>query len=168
MAGSDTWFDEVYNNNFKALMEFGLRYCSIVGDTDIFVQEAFLKMLAKQEEIRNYSPLHTSRWLRKTLQNLLKNERRTILNRKTDLWLPADLDLLPAPDSSDELYLPDGLTQNEEQIIRLRYEKDLNIWEIARILNKSESACSAQLCRALKKCEALFKERRAERESKSV
>lgn len=169
MAGTDPWFDELYRENVKDLNKFGKRVCPVVRDTEIYVHEAYEKMLAEQETLRNWPFDWSTGWLYLTLYNILRNEQRKIINRKTDLWSSGDLDTLAAPDTPGplEFCLPHGLSPNEERILRLRFEENLRNFEIARILNKSEAACNTQLCRALKHCRELL-EKQDEREKTSV
>ena len=54
-----------------------------------------------------------------------------------------DYQLIPFVDS-----LPAGLTEEEKNLLVLRYEKLMSTKEIAQYLNISEASCRTKLCRA--------------------
>ena len=69
-----------------------------------------------------------------------------------------DVSRFPAqtPDLPFRESLPDGLSEEEQQLLSWRYELELDHREIARRLGISPVACRARLSRLLKKCRALM------------
>jgi RNA polymerase sigma-70 factor (ECF subfamily) len=72
---SSQWFDALYKKNALDMVRFAAR---LIGDEEIakeLVQEAFLILLYKKDELRLHPNLDG--WLYSTLRNLVMNEMQS-------------------------------------------------------------------------------------------
>ena len=68
-------------------------------------------------------------------------------------------DELPAKDDLSaglSEVLPAGLSQEDQDILRMKYEAQLNHTEISNQLGISETACRSRLSRALARCKKIL------------
>ena len=82
------------------------------------------------------------------------NQRRLVASHN-EVPYPEEL---PATDTGNDLIelLPAGLSQEDQDIIRMKYEMGLDHTEIANRLGVSETACRSRLSRALSRCKKLL------------
>jgi RNA polymerase sigma-70 factor (ECF subfamily) len=152
---SSQWFDEIYRKNALDMVRFAAR---LLGDEEIakeLVQEAFLILLYKKDELRLHPNLDG--WLYSTLRNLVMNEMQSSKYRLE--WPLSDTraiaDIEPYPFSLSE-WLPQELTPGERNLLVWFYEEQLTYAEIAARLGVSVLACRTRMFRAKKKCKDIL------------
>lgn len=128
-----------------------------LGDWDAaqdLVQDTFLLALLRQDTLAAHPA--PGAWLTQTLRNLIQNERRKLVSHSA---LPLDeIDLLPAAEPENGLrdILPSGLSEQERELLALRFELQLSYRELGERLGISEGACRVKLFRTVEKCRKLL------------
>ena len=126
------------------------------GDMEVaadLVQEVFVLATLQYDTLRTYDAPEA--WLLLTLHYQVLNQRRLVA-RHNEVPFPEELPAADAVTSLSEL-LPAGLSQEDQEIIRMKYEMGLDHAEIANRLGISETACRSRLSRALSRCKNLLK-----------
>ena len=117
------------------------------------VQEVFMLATLHYDTLRTYDAPEA--WLHLTLHYQVLNQRR-MTSRRSEVPLS---DELPAKDDLSaglSEVLPAGLSQEDQDILRMKYEVQLNHTEISNQLGISETACRSRLSRALARCKKLL------------
>ncbi len=98
---------------------------------------------------------HYGTYLMRIAHNLLMNQYRTYRPILYDTSILAQLGYEPAYEQKEADTLPkevwqavEGLTNTEKQVMKMKYEDDMRVSEIAAVLNKSENAIKLCLTRA--------------------
>ena len=154
MEQPDHFLADLYRQEYPTMFRLAYRLTGCPEDAQDMIQKTFLLAISQQDELcRHPNP---GGWLVVTLNNLVKNERRRMANR-VEVSLE-DMAQLPAqpPELSFAEGLPPDLTQEDQQLLRWKYELELDHREMARRLGISPEACRARLSRLLKKCRALM------------
>lgn len=120
--------------------------------TDL-VQEVFVLATLHYDKLCTYDAPEA--WLHLTLHYQVMNQRR-LTARHNEVPLTEDIPLEGDVNAGLAELLPAGLTQEEQTIIRLKYESQLNHAEISNRLGISETACRSRLSRALAHCKILL------------
>jgi RNA polymerase sigma-70 factor (ECF subfamily) len=124
------------------LLSYALRLVGERGVAEDMVQDAFMKLHAQFDEVRE-----PRRWLYRTVHNLSLNHRRRA-DKIVPLDLPAQDDALPAPDPADPQPLPDEqiarwegiglvrlcletLDDRDRELIRLKFNEGLSYKDIS-------------------------------------
>jgi RNA polymerase sigma-70 factor (ECF subfamily) len=137
--------EELFSSLESPLLGYALRLAGERGPAEDIVQEAFMKLHAQFEEVRE-----PRRWLYRTVHNLAVNHRRDAA-KVVPLGVPAgDPDADSGPqDTTDPDLLPDeqivrtegiGLVRlslgtldaRSREVVRLKFEEDLSYAEIAK------------------------------------
>src|SRR6266702_6675566 len=105
-SGWDT-IEELFEALESPLLAYAIRFVGEVGAAEDIVQEAFMKLHAQFDDVRE-----PRRWLYRTVHNLALNQRRDAA-KIVPLHLPAQDGGSSAADTADPQPLPD------EQIARL-------------------------------------------------
>ena len=105
-AGAET-IEELFAALESPLLSYALRLTGELGLAEDVVQEAFMRLHAHFEEVRE-----PRRWLYRTVHNLALNQRRAA-GKIVSLDVPAESGTGAPGDTTDPLPLPD------EQIVRL-------------------------------------------------
>ena len=149
------WFDQLYKTHMADMMLVAKAALKSLEAAEDVVQDVFILLLAKEEQVRTYK--RPQGWLYLTLRNQIGNYLQREKYRHT---LPLDTqenflveDTRPGPLSES---LPAGLTQEEREILLLFYENRLSCEEISQQIHRSVSACRTRLCRARARCKELY------------
>ncbi len=123
------------------LMSYALRVSGQPGAAEDIVQEAFMRLHAQFDEVRE-----PRRWLYRTVHNLALNHQRRA-GKLVPLALPGGEGEAAVPDTTDPQPLPDeqiarwegiglvrlslaGLDERSRELIRLKFNEDLSYKEI--------------------------------------
>ena len=148
----------IHNLYIKHSRSLYQRAYHLLGDkekAEELMQEAFVIAADKVYQLQEHpNPLG---WLHKTLSNLIYKELRKI--HTSDFPFGDDIDLFPNYlDLTDLTHLlPVQLSEDERNILLLRYQYNYSYQEMANILGISQSACGMRLQRAKKHCRNLLK-----------
>ncbi len=134
--------EELFAALESPLLSYALRLAGDAGVAEDVVQDAFMKLHAQFDEVRE-----PRRWLYRTVHNLALNHRRHA-GRTLPLTPPGDEDGLPTNDTTDPQPLPDeqiarwegiglvrlsleSLDDRSRELIRLKFNEDLSYKEIS-------------------------------------
>ena len=144
----------LYEREYERLCAAAYRAMGDKEAAEDLVQDTFLLALLHREELPGHPAPEA--WLLRTLRNLIQNERRKLAVRAT---VPLeDLDGLPAalPPLSLKDVMPSGLSEKDQELLILRFERKLSYREIGAIFGISEGAGRIRLFRAVEKCKKLL------------
>ena len=134
--------EELFATLESPLLSYALRLTGDATVTEDVVQEAFMKLHAQFDEVRE-----PRRWLYRTVHNLALNHRRQA-GKIVSLNLPGDDGAPPANDTADPQPLPDEqiarwegiglvrlslgtLDDRRRELIRLKFNEELSYKEIS-------------------------------------
>jgi len=134
--------EELFTALESPLLSYALRLAGEAAAAEDIVQEAFMKLHAQFNEVRE-----PRRWLYRTVHNLALNHRRQA-GKIVSLNLPGDNGAAPANDTADPQPLPDeqiarwegiglvrlslnSLDPRSRELVRLKFNEDLSYKEIA-------------------------------------
>jgi RNA polymerase sigma factor (sigma-70 family) len=143
-AESPGWetIEELFGALESPLLSYALRLAGDLGVAEDIVQEAFMRLHAQFDEVRE-----PRRWLYRTVHNLALNHRRQA-GKLVSLNLPAGPGAPPADDTADPQPLPDEqiarwegiglvrlsletLDDSSRELIRLKFNEELSYKEIS-------------------------------------
>ena len=158
-------FDQIYANYNALISAYVQQQVGSPEEAADLVQDIFLKVylgLASLDRERRISP-----WLYSIATHTVIDEFRRRKRSIPSSYLPtldADLvdlqsaDILEAVHTRDLLYATfRQLPQSTQVLLRLRFQEDLPLVQIARVLNLSERAAKARLSRAQKLFRASYR-----------
>lgn len=148
---SSEWFEELYLKNYDRLRGCAYRSLEDWRLADELVQETFLVLLSRKQELKKKSHPNIEGWLVITLQNLIKNELARANHRKECPLNDENVAVIMDPYESLEDLMPRSLTPDERQMMLWHYEEQFDTKEIARRLQVSENTVRVRLFRARKK-----------------
>ena len=134
--------EELFTALESPLLSYALRLTGERGLAEDIVQEAFMKLHAQFDEVRD-----PKRWLYRTVHNLALNQRRKS-GKIVSLELPAEDGTSASSDTADPQPLPDEqiarwegiglvrlsletLDERSREIVRLKFNDDLSYKEIS-------------------------------------
>ena len=134
--------EELFAALESPLLSYALRLAGDRGVAEDIVQEAFMRLHAQFEEVRE-----PRRWLYRTVHNLALNQRRRS-GKIVSLDLPAEANPLPGSEAQDPQPLPDeqiarwegiGLVRlsletlepRSRELVRLKFNENLSYREIS-------------------------------------
>ncbi len=157
---NDATFAEFYQRHAHALLTFIRRYASAREDAEDVLLEVFLAAL-ENEALAKLSESEQLAWLRRVAHNKCVDLHRRTQRRQAisldsvaellyedDALAPEQVALLSEEHALLRRCLAD-LPVQQQTVLRLRFGNGLRGVEIARRLNKSESAVRMLLSRAL-------------------
>ena len=153
----NSWQKFIHSLYIQYSRDLYQRAYHLLGDkekAEELMQETFVIATGKVSELRRHpNPIG---WLHKTLSHLVYKELRRI--HIADFSFGDDIELFPDDVDIANLthLLPQQLTEDEKNILILRYEQNYSYLEIANILGISLSACGMRLQRAKKRCRDLL------------
>lgn len=158
-------FEEVYKNYKNRIFRYIRFRVGTIEEAEDLTSQTFLKaidfFIKHQIQIRN-----NSGWLYKIAGNLVRDwyrKKKPILlediNAQPGFSYVPDLDLKIDEEIQDKKILVhlNQLKEKEQQIIILKIFEDLTFQEIAKIVNKKESAIKMLYYRALNKLRRIIK-----------
>ena len=134
--------EELFTALESPLLSYALRLAGDAGAAEDIVQEAFMRLHAQFDEVRE-----PRRWLYRTVHNLALNHRRQA-GKIVSLNLSRDDDAPPTMDTADPQPLPDeqiarwegiglvrlsleSLDERSRELIRLKFNEELSYKEIS-------------------------------------
>ena len=145
----------LYHSHGEKLFRAALRLTGSEETARELVQETFVVAITRWADL-SVSPSPEG-WLMKTVKFLAMNE----LRRRRREELAEDLQEVPAPADEAgrfEELLPEGLSQEDRQILIWKYKEQRTQREIADRLGVSLSVSANRISRALGRLRALLKE----------
>ena len=170
--GNISAFEELYNRYSRRLLTYFFR--ALGGDSEKaqdFLQETFLKVIEKPNLFRPQSTFST--WIFTVADNLCKNEYRRLHVRRI-VERNIDIDSIALNPEDEYLSAGDGVDQETFECILykeletinpghrsaflLRYQQNLSIKEISKILECSEGTVKSRLFYTVRKLAARLKD----------
>ena len=149
--GRDLFLHELFRREYYDLYRYAAR---LTGDGERgkdLLQEAFLLALLHQRELEGHPA--PALWLKRTLLNLIRNERRRAARRGEVSLEALPRGLLAREDPLPlDAVLPASLSREDRQLLIWRFEDQLDDGAIARRLGISPGAARMRLSRALARC----------------
>lgn len=141
------WFGTLFLAHYGTLLNIGALLLGNRNTAEELVDETFLILWSKRSALRGHPDIDG--WLYITLKNLIYNETRLSKYRR-ETPLVCEADAAASEEAREPLseLLPEGLTEQERQILILCFEQELSYEEMARELGISILACRTRLCRA--------------------
>ena len=143
---------QLHTKFYQRLIRTAYRETGDMETAADLVQEVFVLATLQYNILRSYDAPEA--WLHLTLHYQVLNQRR-LAARHNEMPFPEELPASDADTGLSEL-LPAGLSREDQDIIRMKYEMGLNHTEIANRLGISETACRSRLSRALSRCKKLL------------
>lgn len=155
MADKETAFVvKLMKKHSPAMAQLTYRRTGSRETTEDLIQEVYLLAYCKRSTL--YTHDNPAGWLFMTLKQLTDREldkRRYAMEQPLpDYDLPGDADV----DLPMKSYLPNGLTEDEQEVILLRVRHKLSFAEIGEVLGIKEMAARQRYNRAIKKCRDLL------------
>ena len=139
----DEFFGSLYKDNYDLMIKISFR---LTGDIELaqdLTQETFALALFNMRKLRGHE--NPAGWLVITLRNMINNERRRSTFRRHISLEELPIEPGTYDDISIEELLPGKLSDEDKEILRLRFEKRLDYKEIAALLGITESGCRSRL-----------------------
>lgn len=151
----DPWFDPIYKKYSPKLIAVANAVLGNEHTAEDIVQDVFIVLLAKRERAEEFQNIGS--WLYKVLYFRIGSE---IQKAHYAREVPLDLDnkWLAVVDREDfrlEDVLPEGLTQEERQLLIWRYQDQLSAGEIADRMGRTENVIYVKLHRIKEKWKKL-------------
>ncbi len=148
--------EKLYRESYEKLVCVAFRLTGDIDQAMDLVQDVFMLALSRSEELKSHPA--PEGWLMKTLENLVRNERRRLSSR--EITLDPEIPVaVPEEDLGLLEILPSGLLSKDRKILNWRFREELSHKEIGDRLGISENACRALLHRVLERCRKLLKEK---------
>lgn len=116
-------------------------------------QDAFMWAVIHREKLLVHPKPEA--WLMRTLTNLVKNENRRLSSTEISLETQLHVSAREVDRGIDEL-LPAKLSKEDREILKWRFEEELDYKEIANRLGISETGSRSSVFRALERCRKLL------------
>lgn len=157
MGKPDPWFDALYDAHAEKLVQIATYALDNRAVAEELVQDTFMILLAQKEKVKTYD--HPEAFLRDVLRKRIGNEMQRAYRSREESLEPKHESYLAFEDKTERVedILPDGLTEQDRQIIIWRAEYELPHEEIAKRLGCSTHACHAKLYRLRNKLKKLQK-----------
>lgn len=150
-AWSPDWFEELYLSNYDRLRDCAYRSLEDGMIADELVQETFLILWNRKQELKKKRHPNIEGWLVITLRNLVKNELKRAKHRNECPLFDESVVVTMEQYESLEDLMPRSLTPDERQVMLWHYEEQFDTKEIARRMQVSENTVRVRLFRARQK-----------------
>ncbi len=157
MTERQKFIRQLYDSEREFLMRMARLVSKSETDTEDLVHEVFACALSKCDELMVHP--NPRAWLTATLKNYAKNNCRRLENVLTVPLNEYNAQLLVEEAEPLSHLLPSTLSQSDRELLVWRLEEKLTYREISERLGISESACRVRVCRILKRCRKLMKEK---------
>lgn len=155
MCSKSEWFDRIYTLYAEKLYKFAVRFAGDPYKAEDFVQDTFLTMLIKADELQSHENIFA--WLLVTLRNKIGNDiKRSRVDREAIALLGEQRPTYDEIQLPLEIILPSGMRRKDKDILIMFYEKRLSYEEISERLNCSIDSCGIRLYRAREACKKLL------------
>ena len=153
MGSVNEWFSAIYTEYYRQLVNTAFYMTDDRVLAEDLVQNVFLTLLIKYEELKNHSNLPA--WLMVTLKNQIMNELRRAHYSREVPFLP---EYEPSSEDSSNFMsvLPAGLEEKEKILLYLFFEAGLSHEEISTRLGCSPDASRMRLHRTKVHCQKLL------------
>lgn len=154
MMPPEQFFETMYLTHSKSMYHIALSIIQDKAVSEEIVHETFLGLWLHIRTVMEYkNPIG---WLytvlrRNAIDALRKKASYAEVPLNQAISKSAEVDFFSFP-----ALLPDQLTQEEKQLLLLRYEHGLAYTELAACLSISESACRMRVKRARERCAQLL------------
>lgn len=157
MEDRDEAFRMLYQCNAGRMLRYAAYQLRSKETAEELVDEAFVLLLRKYDTLTGHPNL--AGWLWRTLQHLILTEVRSA-RRRMEVPMEGDWDLAAPEEHRETLAdaLPEGLSEKEQEILRLFYEEELSHEEIAQRMGISVLNSRTRLFRARNRCKELWEE----------
>lgn len=141
------WLDAIYRKYRKATYSTAYHLSGNTETAEDITQEAFAVLARRYDEVKNHPNI--KRWLAKTVANLFANESRRAYHDREVALKPEHV-----PTVEDAYFqdlassFPPGLSENDRELLRLCFEKQLSQEEIAARLGCNVGEFRVRLSRA--------------------
>jgi RNA polymerase sigma-70 factor (ECF subfamily) len=159
---------EIYDRYSRKIHSYIYRHLGDVHLADDLTAEVFLRMLDAVQSAK-FARTSLSAWLYRIAHNLVVDHFRSQHQRKTELWDERLRAAVDDPTVVVEAQLAQQglraalshLTQEQQQVIVLRFGEGLSAPQVAEVLDKSEGAVRALQHRALAALRRIMEEEKA-------
>lgn len=152
----EEWFDALYLEHAPRMRRLAARILHDESEAEDVVHNVFLLLLSHQDEVRQYrNPVG---WMYIVLRNQIGNELQRAERHKVISLDFAECRTLEYENQSNSLLeiLPQGLREEERNLLKMFYEDRLSHAEIAEKLGCTELACRCKMHRVKKRCQRLL------------
>lgn len=151
----DAWFDPIYARYHEKMVRLAFYILDDENLAQDIAHTAFLTLLTKYDRLREHPNIQG--WLTLTVRNLIMTEMQKARYSMETSLLP-EFDTPAGDDVSSNFLsaLPQGLQDDERQLLYLYFEAGFHHEEIAARLGCSKDACRMRLYRAKKHCRELL------------
>lgn len=163
--GSETAFYQIYESTRQRIYNLAYRYVRIREEAEDIMQDTFIKAFQKIDTLEKENEVSLVSWLQSicvntTLNHLRRRKRRSLFSTSnSNEEYPDPPSPQPSPEemtqSQDHLaHIRKGFNQlppKQRIIFDMRFYQHMDIKEIARQLNCSESNVKTQIMRSLTK-----------------
>ena len=157
MTERQKFIRQLYDNERNFLMRLACLVSKNEADAEDLVHEVFACALSKCDELMAHPDPEA--WLAVTLKYYAKNNRRRMENTRT---VPLnEYGERPLAEEAEPLshILPSTLSQRDRELLIWRLEEKRSYREISERTGISEAACRVRVCRIMKRCKKLMKEK---------
>lgn len=150
MTSKQKMLETLHKENYSAMIQIAFRFTGDYHLAQDLVQEAFLTATLRADKVSEHQ--NPKYWLYKTLYYILKREMGKVYHaRETELIenVHAAKDTMQ---DNLEYMLPKELTDKEQELLILRFEKEWSYDAIAEHEGISQVACRKKLSRAMERC----------------
>lgn len=156
IKGKDSALMEFYEMYGKLIFAIASKICSSRQDVDEVVNDVLVKVWQMAEQLKDFeSPIG---WLCRTTENLAKDKLRSSVSIATiDESAVHDEGYSQIENYDQFLYMISILSEEEQQVMILKFVQDMTFESISSILNKPLSTITSTYYRAIKKIEEFIK-----------
>lgn len=150
------WFDQIYKDHWPKLRKTAIRLLDDRWLAEDIVQNVFCTLWLKREQLKNHPNI--SGWLFRALSYQISNETKKAFH-SCEVELNFDVPDTGGSTSKSSFLdsLPEGLSEDERQLLYLFYDLQFSQQEIAARLHCSPEACRMRIYWARNHYKRLYK-----------
>lgn len=144
-------WEDLYEDHYKKLVDFGTHMCGSKELAEYLVQETFVKAIMNTETVADLSPGKQRAWLFRTFKNLFFDRyRRHILESEyIKNWQPEYIEDSGMQEIENAMLLQ-SIHPQDRVIFQLRYFDGYTAEEIAQMMNLPPGTIRSKLSRCRK------------------